>query len=340
MTQSLESPPVGSFWIAQQTLPFCCTTKTGEGKKQEWVMIEGVPCRVISVTAEKTELNSFTSAQKRTFKIDTAKFSELFTTAHIEDDCIHAPKYPTPIHISEFEEREKVSILEKKIKKITKNPECNETVKRIIEDKLFQMIQSQGAPYITIEKYETFKSGSITLSKHQRFGSEIFNRNCRWCPPIDICYDDYVKSPSYPAPLGIRPKDFCLPSELVTTMTEMITQIYNMVNVDKKSFAPFLEDCTLEEREPHKCKYCGEALDVAEYSSEYKSENNFMEICHRDPNERFIKTNMYWGHGECNRRQGGFSEDQRKRDGIRLMYISGDITEAVYQILIASIKSH
>ena len=35
--------------------------------------------------------------------------------------------------------------------------------------------------------------------------------------------------------------------------------------------------------------------------------DNFIEICHKDPNERFLKKNMYWGNGECNRRQGGYS---------------------------------
>ena len=30
------------------------------------------------------------------------------------------------------------------------------------------------------------------------------------------------KSPSYPAPLGIRSKDFCLPSELIETIKELI----------------------------------------------------------------------------------------------------------------------
>ena len=37
-----------------------------------------------------------------------------------------------------------------------------------------------------------------------------------------------------------------------------------------------------------------------------------MEICHRDPNDRFLVRNMYWGHGECNRRQGGYSEETLK----------------------------
>ena len=28
---------------------------------------------------------------------------------------------------------------------------------------------------------------------------------------------------------------------------------------------------------------------------------------------------MYWGHGECNRRQGGYSEEDRIEDALRLL---------------------
>ena len=74
----------------------------------------------------------------------------------------------------------------------------------------------------------------------------------------------------------------------------------------------------LEHSKIHRCKYCGEEMDINEYKSEYKSADNFMEICHRDPHKSFSPENMYWGHGECNRRQGGFTESDRIYDGFRL----------------------
>jgi hypothetical protein len=49
------------------------------------------------------------------------------------------------------------------------------------------------------------------------------------------------------------------------------------------------------------------------------SETNYIEICHRDPNDRFLVRNMYWGTGESNRRQGGYSEEDRIEDAIRLL---------------------
>lgn len=327
---------IGKFYIARYTLPFNFITKKGKSAKKEWLMIEGVPCKVVDLKEDNVILNSFTSAPSRNFEVHLSKMNDLFDESFIVDNAIYAPKYPFPIMINEFEKRNDVNKLENDLRKLIMNPECDKTVKTIINDKLFQLIQSQGAPYITMEKYYNYKEAKITLSKHERFGSEIFNRNCRWCPPIDITYDDYTQSPSYPAPLGIRPKDFCLPSELIETMTEMINQIYNMPNIDKKSFNDLHQ--LLETRSEHKCKYCGLCLDASEYSSIYKSETNFMEICHRDPNERFLKDNMYWGHGECNRKQGGYSEYQRKIDGLRLMYLDNEISQGEYDALKEKIK--
>ena len=59
-------------------------------------------------------------------------------------------------------------------------------------------------------------------------------------------------------------------------------------------------------------------MDLNDYSSSYMSETNYIEICHRDPNDRFLTRNMYWGHGDCNRRQGGYSEADRIREGLSL----------------------
>ena len=43
---------------------------------------------------------------------------------------------------------------------------------------------------------------------------------------------------------------------------------------------------------------------------------------------------MYWGHGECNRRQGGYSESDRIIDGLRLSYFHGIIDEFTYKMLL------
>jgi hypothetical protein len=73
-----------------------------------------------------------------------------------------------------------------------------------------------------------------------------------------------------------------------------------------------LPDCV------HCCKWCDETIDADQIAAQYKSKTNYAEICHRDPNAAFSPGNMYWGHGDCNRRQGGYDEGECVRDGLRL----------------------
>ena len=81
----------------------------------------------------------------------------------------------------------------------------------------------------------------------------------------------------------------------------------------KKKIIKTIEIDEHECLEIHKCKWSGKEIDALEFSSEYASKDNFIEICHRDPNERFIPSNMYWGFGESNREQGGYSEEERTK---------------------------
>lgn len=209
-----------------------------------------------------------------------------------------------------------------------------------------QIINSSGAPYIKVDKYHQYQNGQVKLSKHERFGNTIFNRNSRWCPPVDISYDEYKKCPSYPAPIGIRPKDFCLPSELVKVFEELMNQIMNFKNVKETTFEkvqkilPFIE----KRNNYHSCRYCGVFIDINQCLFEknvdgntitYKSKENYIEICHGDPNGRFLNDNIYFGHGECNRRQGGFSETERMKDGIQLLFLNGKISIEMKQQLLS-----
>ena len=152
---------------------------------------------------------------------------------------------------------------------------------------------------------------------------------------MEIKYEKYLKSPSYPAPLGVRPKDFCLPSELIITIKELINQIMNFDGVNDKSFKEIQKILTFIHKKEHKCKYCGEKIKIDDYCSEYKSCDNYVEICHRNPKDRFLNKNMYWGHGECNRRQGGYSETDRMNDGIRLMFLAGRIDKDTYEKMLS-----
>ena len=193
------------------------------------------------------------------------------------------------------------------------------------------MVQTQGAPFKPIPELEKFKMSTTQelqgMSQHKRYKTQIFNRNCRWCPVADhMSWDDFNQCSSYPFPIGIRAKDFCLPSEMQKVLVEMIRQILTFKNVDQKYreqmqeiFSKYNINNVFDNSSCHCCKYCGCEIDMNAYSSQYKSEDNYIEICHRDPNSHFCVKNMYWGHGECNRRQGGYTETERIEDAIGLI---------------------
>lgn len=314
----------GDFYKPIKTMAHKFNTITGQSKNLEWLQIEGCPCEVISIENNYITLNSFAASNNRNFNIPISEFNSYFIKCPIENFYItNLDKYPEgKIHISEFNIREEVKKLKKSIKECVKN--SDKIIKNILNDKLPQLFVSQGAPYISIEKYNQYKKGEIKLSAISHFGSSIFNRNERWAPPIDITYEEFRKSPSYPAPLGIRPKDFCLPSELIKTIKELIKQIMNFDNIDSTCLNTIIPK---ENDKKHKCLWCGETINARDYTSVYSSKDNFIEICHRDPKQRFLETNMYWGHGECNRRQGGYSEEERIQDALRLLKNNPEYSE-------------
>lgn len=333
-----QPPAIGTYYVPKITVPRHFETKQGVSKKQEYLQIAGVPCIVKKADSEYATLNGFTSATNRYFKITLEDLDTNFEiTTPDSDGFLHLEAYPNGINISEFDTRAKLDLIIKGIKtniKILPGEKIYGQVRQIIEDKLFQLIQSQGAPYITIPEYHQFKNNEIALGPHKRFGHAIFNRNCRWCPPIDMTFEEYEQSSSYPAPLGIRPKDFCLPSELIITMNALINLIVNFDGIDDVSFEEIKKCLPDISRTEQCCKYCGEKINIEKYCSEYKSCDNYIEICHRDPNDRFLSRNMYWGHGECNRRQGGYSETDRMNDGTRLLFVNKLITKEEYEKLL------
>lgn len=332
---------IEGYYIAKKTELNNYDTKNGCSKNKEYLQIQGCPCIVIKSDAKTTTLNCFASVDGRNFTVPNEYFKNNFEKIIPDSNGFLMPEaYPVKIHINEFDTRNEVKKLEKLIKQISTSKNVSKEIKCLLNDKVFQIIQSQGSSYITINEYNKFKNGKIELSKHKRFGYEIFNRNSRWCPPIYITYEEFLNSPSYPAPLGIRPKDFCLPSELIITMQELINQIANFDGIDDQSFNEMQKTLKFIEKKSCFCKYCGEKINILEYSSRYKSSINFIEICHRDPSDRFISKNMYWGHCDCNRKQGGYTENDRILDGFRLAYLNGCIDKETYDSVMKKSMIH
>lgn len=162
-----------------------------------------------------------------------------------------------------------------------------------------QLLNSQGCvKTITIEEYENFNEPNDL----KRIGSPYFNRANRWLPPInDISYEEFEKCKSFPAPIGIRQKDFCMPSQLLLIINHLVEELRAFI--DEKLI----------------CQWCFCKLEYDKFDSIYKSKDNYMEICHKDPNGTFTIDNIYFGHGECNRRQGGYSEKDRINDTLILL---------------------
>lgn len=344
MTTTTTHIKQGSYLVARATIPMRFNTSKdgGVSAKPEYVQTEGVPLQIVECEGKSITLNSLHSSRQFTVENTPETLLKHFETDEsgvpqnplMDDGCsLFVPKmFPNEsraeqiLDTKEFKQSTHVNTVRSLLKKHFKISEPFEktpenVTKKIVSDKLEQLFVSQGAPYETIQKLNAIAECSEPTPR-TREAKMIYNRNSRWCPPVDMTYEEFENTASYPYPLGIRPKDFCLPSELLDTVVEMLTQICSMKNVDRELFETLNKEFEKKKllvridttRPDHCCKYCSKPLDAEEYSSEYKSETNYMEICHRDPNERFIKENMYWGHGECNRRQGGYSEDQRMCD--------------------------
>ena len=298
---------------------------------------------------ESIILNSFTSNPDSRFKITACagtggELDENFTRAVVNKEgfILGLQKYPDgKIHQQEFKAREDVQKIAAVFKRIPNKD---------LAAKLEQTLVTQGSTHAaTIPAYLEYMSGARKLKSTENFGDAIFNRHKRWCPPIgrragspsaaasaaDITFEEFKASPSYPAPIGVRPKDFCLPSEIISSAVELSSQMCRFLNSDAelvhilqtqilKPYGATTATAATMPLTPFCCKWCNKVIDANHCKAEYKSATNYIEICHRDPNDRFVPRNVYWGHGDCNRRQGGYTEEDRIQDAITLLKFNPD----------------
>ena len=306
----------GSYYIPDRTCPRKPLKKNGEEQSVAvWIaQVEGVPCRLMRVEGDWVFLHSFVAEVGTIVRLTRAEFEEQFTPAEMDGDFILGTKYPGgKLNTSEFDKRKEAMQLVAQATKLLDNES--------LCDKLDQVLKSQGCTKTaTLTQYAEFRSGARVLGPIENLGDPVFNRGPRWLPPNDDDYATFKQTKGFPAPLGIRPKDFCLPSEVIHGVKELLVQMARFENSPPALVAfvttiPGVEIPT----GVHRCKWCGGTVDAAKCTSEYKSATNYIEICHRDPNQGFSPDNMYWGHGDCNRRQGGYTERERIEDAIRLL---------------------
>jgi len=323
---------VGDVVISQVTVPLHFTTKhAGRSKVVDWVAA-GVPCIVEKVESTTIYIDPFTSSRPTNLHVVDSHNIVNFIKCEVEDGYILGlAMYPGgKLLKEEFDKRKDVKNLMKKIKYFSRGLEADNICKKIITDKLSQIEATQGAPCMTVEKIMELDIEGARAEPTKRFDNMIFNRCSRQAPPIPdtYSYEEYKKSRNFCKPIGTRPKDFCLPSEFTETCIEMIRQIACFKGIDPDTKQKLIKLVNIDDRdclEYHQCKWCGEIIEAAEYTSGYSSKDNFIEICHRDPKDRFLKRNMYWGHGECNRQQGGYSEEERVNQIAKLLNIDIDL---------------
>ena len=311
---------IDDYIISEKTLISHHTTKKGESKKSDWI-ISDVPSIIVKIHDDYILIKHFCKSPDKTHIIKKEDFKFL-KKCQIKGEYICGLKwYPEgKIKISEFKARESVQKFVSTVNKLIRTIPNNSIEYKLLDDKFKQLNTPQGAPCDTINEIRKYSNNLDELRKHptKRIDNMIFNRCSRWTPPISdsYTYEEYKNSYNFTLPIGTRPKDFCWPSELIDTMKEMIRQIICFKNVEPNIKQKIIETIGLnpsECLEIHKCKWSGKEIDIRDYSSKYSSKDNYIEICHRDPQKNFIKTNMYWGFGESNRQQGGYSENDRAK---------------------------
>lgn len=316
---------IGDYIVSKKTLPIYARKKDGgKYKKLEWI-IASVPSIIVEIQDDCIIIQNFCKGLNRLHIITNNNFKYL-RKCKIENGNIYDLLwYPEgKLKISEFDERKKVDLFNKKVNKLIKSLPDNQIIKHILKDKINQLRSPQGAPCPTIPDIIKYDFEKLRNHPTKRVDNMIFNRCSRWTPPIpeSYTYEEYRNSINFGLPIGTRPKDFCYPSELISTLKEMIRQILCFKNINPDTKQQIIEILELDAskcQEIHKCRWSGKEIDMLQYSSGYSSKNNFIEICHKDPNNRFLPDNMYWGFGESNRQQGGYSEEERVKQVLNLL---------------------
>lgn len=294
------------FVTAQKTI---CALKA---KQEEWIC-QGVPCVVISGDEEFVRLKPFNKSG--IFNVQIEVFHENFVDLKRDESFVYVEQYPGgKIPIAEFN----VSPLS--ISELKKYFRSNQSLVKLLEKAEQDSFVGKGNTFcINISDFHRYNSKNES-TKLERVGDPIFNRAARHTTPIPSTFtrEDFEKSPGFPAPMGIRAEDFTLPSEQNDILREMLTQIFNCVNAPVCP-EKFCEQLGIKVNpNSHMCEWCGEKMDISELNQEYCSKEHSVNFCHRDPVVGTRKGNVYIGHCSCNREQGGYSEEQRIMQIIRL----------------------
>ena len=282
----------------------------------EWIC-EGVPCIVSNETETDVYIKPFN--KKREFMITKDEFSKKFLTLELSQDdggayYTQAPNYPEGrLKLDEF------LVVPISVNKLIKHFDNDSNIVTLIKKAQQDAYVSKGSTFcINMKDYTSFSSSQTKL---ERPGDPIFNRAPRHSRPVrmEFTREDFETTTSFPAPIGIRSEDFALPSEQNEILIQILSQIFNCKNAPD---CP--EDLSIQlgltiVKNSHQCHWCGELMDIQTLSQLYCSKEHTVNFCHRDPKIGTRPNNVYLGHCSCNREQGGYSEQERVEQFIRLL---------------------
>jgi hypothetical protein len=278
----------------------------------EWIC-ENVPCIILYTNLTHVSIKPFNKA--RNVDLNIEEFNENFIPLVRDAEFVYTEHYPTgKIHVSEFSV-EPISINEL-IKHFSNEPNFVSLLDKAYQD---SYVGKGNTFCINMKKFNEFKTNPQS-SKLERIGDPVFNRTSRHTVPVpkDFTRENFEQSPSFPAPIGIRLEDFSWPSEQNEILCEMLTQVFNCVNSPECPSNFKEKHGLIITPNSHMCEWCGEKMDIQELNQVYCSKEHSVNFCHRDPLIGTKKGNVYIGHCSCNREQGGYSEDERIKQIIRL----------------------
>jgi hypothetical protein len=304
---------------------FIAFTKTKPIKKS-WACAN-VPCKIISINGSNITVLPFNS--KNTLCISTNEEGKEFIYLESDDNYVYIQNYPDgKVLITEFDVKP-ISLTKLKKHFTDKN------ILKAIEKAELDSYHSKGKnSCITVKAYNDHKNDPKT-SKLERFGDQIFNRSVRHSPPISKTFtrEHFENSLSYPAPIGVREEDFAWPSEQNEILIELLNQIFSCKNAPECPEEIKKELGLTIIANSHMCFWCGEIMDLSDLKQEYCLKEHTINFCHRNPEIGTKKKNIYIGHCSCNREQGGYSEEQRVEQIIKLAKFNPNYREKILKEL-------
>ena len=126
LTPLLKQINMVAVVIAKRTLPRHNLTKSGQpSAKPEYVQIEGAPLVVTSFENNLFTLNPLTSAEKKNFAVTKEELQSDFYPAELDENKfitnLDSKKYPKPVNITEFSDRDRLAKFNAEIMKEIKS---------------------------------------------------------------------------------------------------------------------------------------------------------------------------------------------------------------------------